>query len=457
MLENKEKAQNIDYESVFTAMVKDLPWRNFKYFMQSSPQLMKKLTMGGHRLDKKNRKHFEKRLIAEVKNQDFAPEITRGIFAHWYPLNQEIHRKLEEYFDSEEYQQYKEDQNLEEDVYAIHQEVFDRIFEPKDAGKWRIILCFSPLKLTDEQADKILQAATESNEGSTEEIQDLQETTESLKQENNKLQNQNDDLRARIEKLNSEDKQLRSERKELRAQNEKLSKQLEAAKSENSTFRRQIEEAEEKRQKEQQSATEEVERENKRLSQEIKQLKRSLSDWETKYENQRTVNRTLEKKIKETEDAAATAEKEKSKSRQELERAEDFATLILDNIDWKELGRELRLTPQMKRKFNSLIRSLNYEEDGDVNLGATLPQFWNNLISQEQELIQNIAQSETREVASGNIEEFWQSLTDSFEDVTISLEARTILLQLLHEIFYRTLSMEDLKNAKAPGRAKAKK
>ena len=455
MLENKEKAKNIDYESVFTAMVTELPWRNFKYFMQSSPQLLKKLTMGGHRMDKKNRKRFEKKLITEARNQDFAPEITRGLFAHWYPLNEEIHQKLEEYFNSEEYKQYREEQNLDKDTYALPQEVFERIFNPKDVNKWRIILCFSPLAFTDDQADKILQPSTDSDEGGLQEVQELQQATESLKQENNKLKNQNEDLRSRIEKLNSEDKQIRLERKDLRAQNDKLSKQLEAVKSENATLRRQLQEAEERRQKEQQSATEQVERENKRLTQEIKQLKRSLSDWETKYENQRTVNRTLEKKIKETEEAVQVAQKEKVKNQQDLKRAEDFATLILNNIDWRELGRELRPTPQMKRKFNSLIRSLNYEENGDINLGTALPEFWNNLLSQEQELIQNIAQSETREVESGNIEDFWQSLTDDFEDVTISLEARTILLQLLNEIFYRTLTMKDLENSKAPGQAKS--
>ena len=59
-------------------------------------------------------------------------------------------------------------------------------------------------------------------------------------------------------------------------------------------------------------------------------------------------------------------------------------------------------------------------------------------------------QSDVLEVQSGDIENYWRSLTDVFEDVHISLEARNILLRVLQEIFYQTLEMDDLEKVKLP-------
>ena len=51
---------------------------------------------------------------------------------------------------------------------------------------------------------------------------------------------------------------------------------------------------------------------------------------------------------------------------------------------------------------------------------------------------------------SGDVEAFWRNLTDVFDDVYIGLEARTILMRMLQEIFYQTLDMKDLESIALP-------
>jgi hypothetical protein len=50
----------------------------------------------------------------------------------------------------------------------------------------------------------------------------------------------------------------------------------------------------------------------------------------------------------------------------------------------------------------------------------------------------------------GDMQCYWTSLTDAFGDVQISLEARSVILKMLHEIFYQVIEMEDLKEAVIP-------
>ncbi|MFW6414505.1 MAG: hypothetical protein ACOCZS_04300, partial [Verrucomicrobiota bacterium] len=232
MLENKEKLQKIDLQNVFTKMVQDLPWKSFRDILQTNQQLLKKLMLGGHRVEAKNRKRFEKKLIQEAERQNYTPEITSAIFAHWYPLQETIYKNLEDYFDSEEYKEHLKNNDLDENSYVLPQDKFEEFFDVKDVDTWRVLLCFSPLAFTEEQADQIINAAG-SDEALLERCQELEAEIEELKQEKNKLASQNKDIRTRLKELNDEEKQRRDDRKDLRAQVDKLQRQLNTAKNEN--------------------------------------------------------------------------------------------------------------------------------------------------------------------------------------------------------------------------------
>ena len=453
MLENEQKLDAINQEDVFASMLREIPWDSLKTFVQTNTQINKICTRGGHRLDKKRRKRFEKIISREAAKKNFAADITSGLFAQWYPAQKKLHDALEEYFESDEYETYRKEQEIDEQEYVLPDDIFAKFFEPKQVQKWRILLCFSPLKFSDQQADRILQES-EGNAEVLQQVQEIQAETEKERQEKNRLLNENNDLRSRIEELNAADKEIRSERKELRAEREALQNKFETAQSEIRKLNEKISEIENARKEQHLAASADIEREKKRLEGDLKQTQHELESWKEKYEEERAEGRQLRKKLKHAEKVLADERTTRMNREKEYQKFETFADAILARIDWREVGRQMKLTPQLKRKFNSLMRSLNYEEDRSINLGGTLKEFWNKLQTQEKNLIEAIAESDTREVQQGDVEDYWNSLTDEFQDVTIGLEARTVLLQMLQEAFYQTLSMEDLEQAVTPGRAK---
>ena len=127
-----------------------------------------------------------------------------------------------------------------------------------------------------------------------------------------------------------------------------------------------------------------------------------------------------------------------------------FADAILANIDWQKIGRELHLTPSLQRQFNSVMKKLHYEEDMSLSLPDTLPLFWQKFMTQEGELIEKMAQSNTLEVMDGSAEDFWHGLKDTFDDVIIGMEARLMLLKLLQEIFFEMFETEELEGDLLP-------
>jgi hypothetical protein len=161
-------------------------------------------------------------------------------------------------------------------------------------------------------------------------------------------------------------------------------------------------------------------------------------------------NRQLDEGIATAKKELLFAEQRSEQAEQDAERLGSFADLILGQIDWPKVGAQMKLTPMLRRQFNSLVRKLDYEEDNTLTIEATLPEFWEGLMGLERELIDKVAQSNTLEVATGGVEDFWRALTDAFGDVRISLEARLVLLNMLQEIFYQVLEIEDLEESVLP-------
>ena len=61
------------------------------------------------------------------------------------------------------------------------------------------------------------------------------------------------------------------------------------------------------------------------------------------------------------------------------------------------------------------------------------------------------------ELASGDINGYWQEVGNQFKYVLQNLEARQALLTILQDLFFQTLEMSDLDVSKIPSKSKAKK
>ena len=458
MLADKKPIQGLKLSEVFSTMVGELPWANLRAYVQSNNPLLKRCTVGGHRLDVKRRKRVEKLLLKEAEKAEFSETFCNAVFIHWYPVHEELHKTLEDYFHSDEYKEYREGKKLEEDAYVLPDDKFAEVFRIEDLEKWRILLCFSPLQLTEGQGKQI----TDDSEGNTEllrRIRELEDQVLELESEKARMGSENEQLRTQNEQNSGTAQQSRKERRTFKARSEASEKKLEISQADNKRLSEGLAQEARSGKEQKQSFAGKMKKSSARLENEVKRLEEQVSTWEIKYERQRVESRMLSDKLDDARKALKAGLKTVSERDTALALHANFADLVLGRLDWPKIGLQMKLTPALKRNFNSLVRKLDYEKNRTLTIEGSLLQFWSSLTERENELVENIAKSHTREVVTGDLEEFWRGLTDMFEDVRIGLEARTVLLKMLHEIFYQVLEMDDLQDSivfKSVSKAKTK-
>jgi DNA repair exonuclease SbcCD ATPase subunit len=443
MLGNNEELLGVDQGEMFGRMMADLPWESLVVYVQANSQVLKACTAGGHRLNPKRRTRVEKILAREAEKTSYSQTMCSGVFAVWYPTHKELHTALEEYFHSDEYKAYREENDLGEDDYVLSDEKFAEFFKIEDLDKWRILLCFSPLKFNKSQADKILNDS-QGNSELLDRLAALEEEIAGLRKRDAQLAAEaaraSEEARQRVAEAN----EAKRESRETRVEVETLASKVEAAQAENRRLRQQSEAVEAQNKKLEEHFESELEKQAGRLRLDVQRLQKELTEWQAKYEDQVVANRRLEEGIATAKKELLFSEQRTAQAEQDAERLNSFADVILGQIDWPKVGAQMKLTPMLRRQFNSLVKKLDYEADNTLTIEDTLPEFWGGLMSLERELVDKIAQSNTLEVAAGGVEEFWRTLTDAFGDVRISLEARLVLLNMLQEIFYQVLELEDL-------------
>ncbi|MBP5638033.1 MAG: hypothetical protein J6X55_01015 [Victivallales bacterium] len=446
MLVNNEQIQGVNLTEVFTQMIGELPWAGLLQYIQANSPLMKLCTIGGHRLVPEKRKRFEGSIIREAEKAKFTDSVTNGVFAVWYPVHKELHQNLEDYFHSDEYKAYREEKKLADDEYMLPDEKMDALYKVDDLKQWKVILCFSPLKFTKEQVDKLL-----NDTGGNEEL------VGRLKQ----LQDENADLTRKFNQMTAEVTKSRSRQNEDATEIAELKKQLRQAKQDSETIQRKLDgfqaenrrmsqlmsQADSQKQVAEEALRNEMNKTVARLQNEVERVTKEQQAWQQRYEEQRAAFRHQEEEI-------AAVAKAKDEMESKLQVANDktaeltkFADLILSRIDWPHIGSAMKLSPTMRRNFNSLIKKLDYEEDRTQTIEGTLPDFWKRLSEGEQKLVNAIARSNMDEVATGVVADYWNSLKDSFAEVQSTLEARIVLLGMLQDIFYQTLEMKDLEDS----------
>ena len=156
MLGNNEKIQGVSIPDMFSQMLSELPWRTLSQYISGNAQLLKVCTFGGHRIDPQQRPRLTKQVINEAVKTDYSDSTCSALFAAWYPVHAELHAKLEGYFNSDEYKEYRKENKLNDVDYVLSDDKFREFFQVSDLKAWKILLVFAPLKFTKEQADQIL-------------------------------------------------------------------------------------------------------------------------------------------------------------------------------------------------------------------------------------------------------------------------------------------------------------
>ncbi|MBR4675485.1 MAG: hypothetical protein IKP00_13555 [Victivallales bacterium] len=444
MLENNEKIQGVDLKAVFTKMLSEVPWDNLKVYILSNAQIMKFCTQGGFRLDVKLRKRFEGVILREVEKSDYSEIQCNGVFAAWYPVHKELHEALETYFHSEEYETYRKDNGLGDDEYVLSDEKFNAFYSVNDFEVWRILLCFSPLKFKKEQVDKILE--DKSNNA------DIMERLTAAESERDELSKKNASMAADLEKLRQKQQadqaellELRKQLRQARSDADAAEKRVATAVAEMKRSNQQVAQSGAAVEQREAEVREELGRTIQRLQGDVERGAKEVAAWQQRYDDQLSKNRDLQDKALVTDRRCADMEEEKKAMERRLADCHKAVDGILSRIDWPHVGASMKMSPTVKRNFNSLLKRLDYDENRNLTIEATLGDFWAALSAKENALIEAIAKSTENEIINGSIKDYWKELADLFPDVQTSLEARIAMLSILQDIFYQTYTDEDLK------------
>lgn len=455
MLGNNEKIQGVSIPDMFSQMLSELPWRTLSQYISGNAQLLKVCTFGGHRIDPQQRPRLTKQVINEAVKTDYSDSTCSALFAAWYPVHAELHAKLEGYFNSDEYKEYRKENKLNDVDYVLSDDKFREFFQVSDLKAWKILLVFAPLKFTKEQADQILNH----QEGSEELLERIKELEARLSEADRKASSASGELEKARQQQQSSENELKEARHQIRTQKgdlEALNQKFLSSSAEVKRLSGLLSSRSEELEKRAATASENAERVTTRLQAELSRLKEELNGWQNKFQEQLQANRQIQNDAANTEARAGKSNAERDAAIKKLDESKKFVDLLLSRIDWAKLGSQLKLSPTLRKNFNSMLKRLNYEENLSLTIEGTLPQFWNRLQKKEGELIQRIAASSTLEVEKGDMKGFWEEVKDSFAEVQTSIEARLFMLGFIHELLFAIYVPEQLAAPTIPAPLKKK-
>ena len=453
MVGNSEKIRDLNTAELFATMIRELPWRVFNSYITGNAQLLKLCTMGGNRVEPQKRQRLEQQVLKDAERNEYSEVTCNAVFAVWYPVHEAIHQNLEDYFKSDEYKAYRTEKKLTEEDYVLPDEKFDAFFKVQDIKAWSILLAFSPLKFTDEQADKILGSHTDAA-GLVDQVKTLQAQLADAERKAASATAEAERLRAASQNDARELQELKKSQRAIKADFDALQAKYASSAAETKRLASQLAEVGQNARKESQEATENAERATQRLQANLQAAQEELRNWQNRFQEQLQQNRQISANADQVAKRSATVEVERDKALQKLGESQKFVDLLLSRIEWAKLGAQLKLTPTIRRNFNSLIKRLNYEEDLSLTIEGTLPEFWKRISASETTLIDRIAQSSTLEAQNGDMNAFWGEIKDAFEDVQISLEARLFMVGFLHELLFSVYTGEQLETPSIPAAPK---
>lgn len=449
MYDNAENLKGLNKSEFFQKMLSELSWSQFCTFIQNTPQVSQACLFGGQRLDSKFRKTLEARALREAEKSNYADGLRNNIFTIWYPLHKDLNNTLETYLKSEEYKNYQKDNGLKDDDYVLSDEKFEAFFSVNELTAWKILLLFSPMKFSDEQAAKILDC----QQGSGELLDKIAELEKALAEAQRKATLNDATLERLKAKQNADANELlnlKKSNREAKQAAEAAQKKFEASQAEIKRLNAKLANADSAAANLEKSANDEAERKIAKAMGDAARMSQELQTWKAKYEEQRLANRHLEESAAAALKDAAGAQTDVAKMVAKMESVDKFIDALLAKVDWSKAGAAMKLNPAMRRSFNNMMKKLNYDADGNLTIEGTLPEFWKRLSDAETALIKHLANSNVEEVANGDLDAFWEKVDEDFIDVRIGLEARLVLLDTIHEIFFQIYSADDLKKATIP-------
>ena len=306
MFANKEGMQAVDLKAVFTKMLKEVKWDSLKTYINSNADLAKRCTMGGFRMEEKYRPRMQDIILRDAERSEFSDAVAGSLFTVWYPVHQELHGKLEDHFNSDDYKNYRKDNGLADDEYVLTPEKFQEFFDVKELMAWKILLCFSPLKFTDEQAKTILEGKQDDAE-LVEKMTALEQKNAELQRKVDVLQQEAERLRARQQADAQEIQNYKKDNRQVKLDCEQYQQRAETALAEMRRTNEKLAQAEGRVAMREAEMKQEMERAQEKAQAAVEAARNEMVVWRTRHEQQCQENHLLEEQAQAAEARRAQA------------------------------------------------------------------------------------------------------------------------------------------------------
>ncbi len=432
-----------DRERLLGVLLRSVKWSDFVRIIREFKTLRQEFERGGFNWNKVLWDHGIRSVkMALRRRADLAKSIEIGFFMVWYQnyCRKEIKEKLDDYFQSEEYDNWIGSRDIASDEYALPDEKCTE-FSLSWSLKERIfLLLFSPINFTGEQAEILLGVETplEMEIDGSEFVQsERSSSVVKFKEDISQLKQQVDE----------QNKLLKTANKEIKIQKQEIDRLCENISLKDQTIQnitgefREKEAGWEKKYKDGEakwdSEKHAISRKLSVLGQEVTRLEEDQARLEVVKSD---IERKLAKKDKKLNHKVhrLTAELKNSK------KPSLWQWLFEDKNRMKDILQQLDLKPQTRDLIINKIRIPDRDFGSVQPSGENLQNFWNRFIEHEKRLSSKIQDLIEASRPLDMLQNKWPEIKDYFIDLQYSLEARLALVKLLHEILQQTQMEENI-------------
>ena len=426
---------------LLNSLIQKIPWSGVKNIFSNRKKLMTKFKKGGYRLVQKNKTRAIQVICDGCKEEDY-----HFLFYNWYENRPAYTDLLEPYFDSEDYLDWSEEQNIKEGEYALPDLVFEKLCAVLISEHALFFLHFSPIKFTEKQVEVLTNLPASIKPEDLDPKGTIEEKTrkKGLNNKNGNLKKERNQYienkiyykeKEHLKKSNNRIKQLLKEKKLLK-DNERINlKEIEKLKrkiDELNNEQKNLKDENKQHLKKIANLKRNIDKKVERISKELENLREAKTIIEKQADG---LNKQLEKST-----LIVNAQSVRIKNLQkELVKVKEQKTTcfikILSLIDMKGLIDELNEPDDVKELLSTVVvPPTNDDHASDQKQEETIKNFWNGLIEREKIFIKDIIEIDAISVMNSSYFKNWGTKADYFVDLKYSLRARAVLVNLIYEI-----------------------
>lgn len=430
-----------DRERMLGILLRSVNWSDFIRIIREFKTLRQEFERGGFNWSKVLWDHgIQSVKMALRRRADLTRPIEIEFFMVWYEnyCRKEIKEKLDDYFQSEEYDNWIGSKDIASGGYTLPDEKFTKFSSIWDLKERIFLLLFSPINFTGEQVEILMGVETPL------EMEIAGSKSVRIERSSSVVKFKEDILQLK-QQIDEQAKLLKTANKEIKIQKQEIDRLCENNSLKDQTIQNITTEFKDKEsswERKYKDGEAKWDSEKHRLSSELSVLEEEVTRLKEDQARLKVMKSDLERKLTKKDEELnhevhrLTAELKNSKE------PSLWQWLFEDKNRMKDILQQLDLKPLTRDLIINKIRI----PDHDVGLvqpsEGNLQNFWNRLIEHEKRLSSKIQDIIEASRPIDMLQNEWPQIEDWFEDLRYSLEARLALTKLLYEILLQTQMKE---------------